>query len=282
MVEANMELIQRLTRSPHIHNDIADRFRRYLPRGQILDLPSGDGVNSRRLTAAGYTMRAADLFPEHCRGEGFVCDRVDMTKPLPYDNRTFDGILNSEGIEHIDSQIALLQEFYRILKPGGILIVTTPNLLNLEGRLGLLLTGHAHRRRAMVVSEPPPNTSSGDGIYFGHVFLINIFQLRFYVTHAGFEVLGVDTTRYSWRSLLLAPFLFIPVSWATRKLVREKRSKVPFDLQRKIPGEVLSGSVLFGRKLIMVARKPIAQQKNQSALTDNLTCPKQQAENATY
>jgi SAM-dependent methyltransferase len=183
-----------------------------------------------------------------------------MTKPLPYEDSSFDGILHSEGIEHIDNQIAVLREFHRILKPGGILIVTTPNVLNFEGRLGLLLTGHAHPRRAMVVSsaayrsEPPPNTSAAEGVYFGHVFLINIFQLRFYITHVGLEALGVDTTRYSWRSLLLAPLMYIPVSWATRKLLRGKRSKVPSDLQRTILDEVLSGPVFFGRKLIMAAR----------------------------
>jgi SAM-dependent methyltransferase len=257
-----MGLIQRLTRSPHIHDDIADRFRCYFQSGLILDLPAGDGVNSRRLTADGYSVQAADLFPEHCYGEGFTCDRVDMTKPLPYDNSFFDGILHSEGIEHIDNQIGVLQEFYRILKPGGILIVTTPNLLNFEGRLGLLLTGHAHPRRAMVISpmsyrsECPSHASGAEGIYFGHVFLINIFQLRFYLTHVGFKVLGVDTTRYSWRSLLLAPFLFLPVTLATRKLVRAKRSKVPPDMQHTILDEVLRSAVFFGRKLIMVARKP--------------------------
>jgi len=260
-----MGLIQRLTRSPHIHDGIAERFRSYFSSGLILDLPAGDGVNSRRLTEDGYSVRAADIFPEHCYGEGFTCDRVDMTKPLPYENSFFDGILHSEGIEHIDNQIGVLQEFHRILKPGGILIVTTPNLLNFEGRLGLLLTGHAHRRRAMVIStasyrsECSRHSSDAEGIYFGHVFLINIFQLRFYLTHVGFKVLGVDTTdttRYSWRSLFLAPFLFIPVSWATRKHVRAKRSKVPPDLQETIIDEVLRGTVLFGRKLIMVARKP--------------------------
>ncbi|MGD9384147.1 MAG: hypothetical protein PVH55_08855, partial [Desulfobacterales bacterium] len=63
-----MGLIQRLMRSPHIHDDIAERFRCYFQSGRILDLPAGDGVNSRRLTAGGYSLQAADLFPEHCYG----------------------------------------------------------------------------------------------------------------------------------------------------------------------------------------------------------------------
>jgi SAM-dependent methyltransferase len=257
-----MGLIQRLTGSAHIHEDIADRFGRYFSYAKILDLPAGDGVNSRRLSIAGFSVRAADLFPEKCHGEGFTCDRVDMTKSLPYDDNSFDGILCSEGIEHIDNQIFLLREFYRILKPEGILIVTTPNILNLEGRLGLLLAGHAHRRRAMVIStaavraESTPDEAAGDSVYFGHVFLINVYQLRFYLTHVGFEVLGVDSARYSLRSLLLAPFLYLPVNWATRKHLRHRRSKATPELRRKILGEVLGGPMLFGRKLIMDARKP--------------------------
>jgi SAM-dependent methyltransferase len=261
-MEPEMGLIQRLTGSAHIHDDIGDRFRRYFSVARILDLPAGDGVNSRRLITAGFSVRAADLFPKNCHGEGFTCDCVDMTLTLPYEDNCFDGILCSEGIEHIDNQIFLLRELYRILKPGGILIVTTPNILNLEGRLGLLLSGHAHRRRAMVIStaairaESTPDESAGDSIYFGHIFLINIYQLRFYLTHVGFEVLRVDSARYSLRSLLLAPLLYIPVNWATRKHLRHRRSKATPELRRKILSEVLGGPMLFGRKLIMDARKP--------------------------
>ena len=132
VVQVKMGLIQRLRRSAHIHDDIAERFQCYFLSGQILDLPSGDGVNSRKLSAAGYNVRAADLFPEQCSGDGFECDRVDMTKALPYEECSFDGILHSEGIEHIDNQIALLQEFHRILKPGGILIFTTLTISGLD------------------------------------------------------------------------------------------------------------------------------------------------------
>ncbi|UCE84609.1 MAG: hypothetical protein JSU66_09550, partial [Deltaproteobacteria bacterium] len=122
--------------------------------------------------------------------------------------------------------------------------------------------GHARPKRAMVVSssaywgEP---TDPGEGVYFGHVFLINLFQLRFYLAHVGLDVVRVDTTRYSWKSLLLAPLLWPPVSLSTRRMVRRKVSRVPPDLQRMLIREVLGGPVLFGRKLIVAARKPGAR-----------------------
>ena len=254
-------LIPRLRRSSKIHGDVAERFGRHIDNGCILDLPAGKGENSRALVESGFEVRAADLFPDRLSGQGFPVDAVDLTQPLPYEDERFDGVLFSEGIEHLDAQVGALAEMARVLKPGGVLIVTTPNLLHLEGRLERLLTGHAYRNRTMVVEtaaywsgDPPPDAGTAS-TYFGHVFLIDAFQLRFYLTHVGLEVVDVDTTRYSWRSLLLAPLLYAPVWWATRALLARKRSRVPPELQRRLRREILSPAVLFGRKLIMVARK---------------------------
>ncbi|MGE3164438.1 MAG: class I SAM-dependent methyltransferase [Planctomycetota bacterium] len=256
-----MGIVRRLTRSPHIRGDVAERFGRHLSSGRILDLPAGSGVNSRPLQIAGYRVQAADIFPDPCRAASpdVPCDAVDMTRPLPYSDDAFDGVLHSEGIEHVDAQIELLSEFHRVLRPGGVLIVTTPNLLHLEGRVSMFLSGHVHPRRAMVVANAAywGAKRTGDGrCYFGHVFLINHFQLRFYLTHVGFEIVEVDTTRYSWKSLLLTPFLWPFVAASTRRLLRRRVNFVPPTLQRQLAREVLGPAVLFGRKLIVVARKP--------------------------
>jgi hypothetical protein len=140
--------------------------------------------------------------------------------------------------------------------------VTTPNLLHLDGRLYRMLTGHAFRQRGIVVETTAywgkagaesPGTA---GTYFGHVFLIDAFQLRLYLRHVGLEVVEVDCTRYCWKSLLLAPLLFPFAWWSTRRILASRHSRIPPDLQREIRSQILSGPVLFGRKLIMVARKP--------------------------
>jgi len=87
------------------------------------------------------------------------------------------------------------------------------------------------------------------------VFLINAFQLRFYLIHAGLRMAEVDTARYSLNAVLLAPLY--PLVWLfTTMLLRHRRSRVPPALRRELRRQILCPSVLFGTKLIMAATKP--------------------------
>lgn len=55
---------------------------------------------------------------------------VDLLQPLPFDDNEIDHIFCEEAIEHVDKAAALrlLRECQRVLKPGGLLRVTTPDL----------------------------------------------------------------------------------------------------------------------------------------------------------
>ncbi len=258
-----MSLIKRLFRSRHIHDDVGSWFKKYLRDGLVLDLPAGDGVNSRSLVASGFDVIAGDLFPENIHGKGIKIQKINLEKSLPFDDEKFDGILFSEGIEHLDAQVASLRDMARTLKPGGLLVVTTPNTLHLEGRLSLLLTGSARRNSIPVVATASCGNDTvnqdhdSEGVYFGHIFLINAFQLRCYLEYVGLEVVAVDTTRYSINSLLLAPFLY-PLAWIStrRVLYRKKKKELSKEAAKTIMRQVLSPQLLFGKKLIMLARKP--------------------------
>jgi SAM-dependent methyltransferase len=46
---------------------------------------------------------------------------------LPYASDTFDAVILSEILEHIDDDVAGLKEAYRVLKPGGVVAITVPN-----------------------------------------------------------------------------------------------------------------------------------------------------------
>lgn len=53
----------------------------------------------------------------------------DITQTLPFEDGTFDGVLASHVIEHFDCQqgVAIMRECHRILKPGGVLLVSVPD-----------------------------------------------------------------------------------------------------------------------------------------------------------
>ena len=63
----------------------------------------------------------------------------DVSKRLPYKDRTFVCVLAGEIIEHIIDTDCFLDEINRVLMDNGILVITIPNLANLENRIRLLI-----------------------------------------------------------------------------------------------------------------------------------------------
>lgn len=53
-------------------------------------------------------------------------NKADATK-LPFENETFDKVLCTEALEHIENDRKVLSEIYRVLKPKGIVLITVPN-----------------------------------------------------------------------------------------------------------------------------------------------------------
>ena len=60
---------------------------------------------------------------------------------LPFDDDTFDAAISIEVIEHVEDQFKFVREMARVTKPNGIVIVTTPNTLNMNSRVRTLLWG---------------------------------------------------------------------------------------------------------------------------------------------
>lgn len=73
---------------------------------------------------------ALDAVPsnlDRARAFGFDAIQADFNAPLPLPSATFDHAMLIEVIEHIVNAELLLEEVARILKPGGCLLITTPN-----------------------------------------------------------------------------------------------------------------------------------------------------------
>lgn len=90
--------------------------------GKALDLGCRDGYWSERLKEKGYEVVSCDIEPHYA---GAIT--VDANSRLPFAESEFDLVWCTEVIEHLLNPSLTISELKRILKPGGMLIITTPN-----------------------------------------------------------------------------------------------------------------------------------------------------------
>lgn len=113
-----------------------------LPKGRVLDAPCGDGLLTRQLVGLGHEVWACDIDPRALgSADGIKFDVADLNDRLPYPDDFFDAIVSLEGIEHLDMPTVCLREFARVLRPGGRLVLSTPNVNNVQSRYHYFLSG---------------------------------------------------------------------------------------------------------------------------------------------
>jgi 2-polyprenyl-3-methyl-5-hydroxy-6-metoxy-1,4-benzoquinol methylase len=113
------------------------------PAGTLLDIGCGDGAMAARFRSVGFSVYGIDASKSQVAAalaKGIDARVQDLAaESLPFQNEFFDVIFAGEVIEHLVDTTAFLRETWRVLKYGGTLIVTTPNLASFENRLRLLL-----------------------------------------------------------------------------------------------------------------------------------------------
>jgi SAM-dependent methyltransferase len=111
--------------------------------GHALDLGCGDGrltahLRAPALTGADVSVVALARAAERVHGARLV--RLEPDAPLPFDDGCYDLVLCAETLEHVRDVQLLLSEVRRVLKPGGMLAITTPGHSRLTA-LKLLFRG---------------------------------------------------------------------------------------------------------------------------------------------
>jgi ubiquinone/menaquinone biosynthesis C-methylase UbiE len=104
---------------------------------KILDFASHTGVMGIVLKTFGYEIHCTDLenviqanLDNYTKNDLKVRFLNNNWDRLPYPDDHFDCLIFSEVLEHLyESPIKYLEEFYRILKPDGYLLITTPNVM---------------------------------------------------------------------------------------------------------------------------------------------------------
>lgn len=231
-----------------------------------LDLPAGAGGESARLERMGFEVISADLFPPSAGASGSRWVRADCNAPLPFRTGAFDAVLSREGIEHFENQAGFVRECARVLRPGGRIVLTTPNVMHLGARLSALLTGQRTMRRGLANEVETLRGRSAGRFYHGHIFLIDYFRLRYLMRLAGFNAIEIYTDRFSPSSLALAwvvPAMYFASRGAVaafgRKARQHHRAVAPPALTAEIMHHIFSPALLFGKRMIVTAlREPQA------------------------
>ena len=174
-----------------IHETVA-RILDPFPRGKLLDVPAGEGALSARLSQAGFHVEACDLYPEIFKVNEIEVRRGDLSGILPYRDGEFQFITCLEGLEHIENPHQAIREFARLLAPGGCLVISVPNILNIEERVKWLLNGYTSHFKP--ISEEHlrmrhEQWGEKEEVVL-HINPIAYTELRYILEKYGFELVG--------------------------------------------------------------------------------------------
>lgn len=113
----------------------------YFQGRRVLDLGCGLGYYLRRFSADSVGVEVSEPSLEACRRAGLNVLSADLNAPLPFADCSFDAVLCSHILEHVDAPIVLLRECWRLLRPGGYLVIGVPT----EGSISRVLGDHYYR-----------------------------------------------------------------------------------------------------------------------------------------
>jgi SAM-dependent methyltransferase len=223
--------------------------------GEALDIGSGKGELVAAIRACfGLRTSACDFSDALMKDSAQRVDIVDLNADkLPYLDGRFCLVTCIETIEDLEQTRPLLREIFRVLEPGGITVIGTPNILNLRSRLRYLMTGFFNLFGPLPVGQRR--------VYHldNHINPVGYFYLAHALVTTGFIDLQPRVDRHQRRSWLALIALFLPMKIAGLFFwYREKnkfRTITPEN--RELVAAVNSRDLLLGRSLIVCARKPM-------------------------
>lgn len=101
------------------------------PDFRLLDVGCGAGNMIHHLSHYGQ-VKGLEIDPRPvkvARQRGYDVEQFDATRPMPFDENSFEAVTALDVIEHNEDDLAILRESHRVLKPGGHIVITVPALM---------------------------------------------------------------------------------------------------------------------------------------------------------
>jgi len=126
---------------------------------------------------------------EAARAKGIEAVNFDLNsgEPLPYPDAEFDVVVSIESLEHIYPTDFMLEEIFRILKPGGISIIDVPRL---DSMLNIILLMFGYQPPGIECSRDRRFGAINDeSVLTGHVAYFTRRALLEMLEHTGFRII---------------------------------------------------------------------------------------------
>lgn len=192
----------------------------------VLDCGAGHGAFTKKLYDEGYNVSACDLFPEIFYFDKVECKKADVTASLPFADNSFDAIVAMEIMEHIQDHEVFFAECNRILKPGGAVYISTPNILSLKSRIRFMFTGFFY-------SFKPLEIENYDGLQ--HVASLTLDQYDYLGVKKGFKRAEYSYDKRQTTSVIL--LILYPILWLMERIKKTGNMHNTLDL--------LTGRIIF-------------------------------------
>lgn len=222
-------------------------FIRRKPK-KVLDCPAQNVWLCEQLIAQGIECVAADIvFPAEplVAADGLLTIvKADMNGPLPFPSGEFEAIVCLEGIEHCENPSLVIRELARCLSPGGVTILSCPNVLNIKSRLKYLLRGSFYGFPHLVRGEESPD---------GHMHLTPvIYPLIEYLA----ETNGLRVAERYYFGLARKYIPFLPLAAAVKGLTHLGALFAASPRRKALQLRLVSAPVLLADQLLLRLEKP--------------------------
>jgi len=153
------------------------------PDADILDVGTSTGTNLRLLRDLGFTrITGVDRSPmaiQFCANKGLGQVRCGDVCALPFPDASFDLVLATDIIEHVDDDLQALRELRRVVKQGSPILVTVPAFPVLWG-LQDEISHHKRRYRLahLLTKLNNVNLHPQQHFYFNYVLFLPILVAR--------------------------------------------------------------------------------------------------------
>ena len=95
---------------------------------------AGEAYFCKFIPERGYEAEACDYQQELFKMSGVPFHQADLNRSIPLPDNSYDCIVSIGVLEDLENHVQFMREVMRVLKPGGTVILTMPNVLGLPSR----------------------------------------------------------------------------------------------------------------------------------------------------